>query len=72
MSSLSLYLSSENRLGLLWKFGENVGNVWNGAQSVSIPKISNYENFTFIFEGILLKILNYNLIICSFFNYCFN
>ncbi len=54
MGSLSLFLKTDDRLGLLWKFSEEGGDIWNGAESVTIPKYSNYENFTFIFEGKLL------------------
>ncbi len=54
MGSLSLFLKTDDRLGLLWKFSEEGGDIWNGAESVTIPKYSNYENFTFIFEGMLL------------------
>jgi len=54
MGSLSLYLKAGDKLGLLWKFSEEGGDIWNGAESVTIPKYSNYENFTFIFEGMLL------------------
>jgi hypothetical protein len=53
MGSLSLYLKAGDKLGLLWKFSEEGGNIWNGAESVTIPKYSNYENFTFIFEGMI-------------------
>ena len=53
MGSLSLFLKTDDRLGLLWKFSEEGGDIWNGAESVTIPKYSNYENFTFIFEGMI-------------------
>ena len=53
MGSLSLYLKAGDKLGLLWKFSEEAGDIWNGAESVTIPNYSNYENFTFIFEGMV-------------------
>ena len=52
MGTLSVFLQSGDKRGLLWKFSEEGGDAWNGAESVTIPKISNYDNFTFIFEGV--------------------
>ena len=63
MGSLSLYLKAGDRLGLLWKLSEEGGDVWNGAESVTIPKYSNYDNFTFIFEGILHKYIEFTWIL---------
>jgi hypothetical protein len=50
MSILSVYIRTADKMGLIWKFGENVGDIWNGA-AITIPRISNYDNFTFVFEG---------------------
>lgn len=54
MSILSVYIRTADKLGLIWKFGENVGDVWNGA-AISIPRIGSYDNFTFVFEGIAIN-----------------
>ena len=51
MSTLYVYLKTEDKMGLQWKFGENVGDQWNGAETIYIPYYQNYENFTIIFEG---------------------
>lgn len=51
MGKLSVFIKANNRLGLLWRFGQDVGDIWNSAQ-VTISKISNYQNFSLIFEGI--------------------
>lgn len=45
-----MFIKAQDKTGLVWKFGENVGNVWNKGQ-VTIPKISDYSNFSVIFQG---------------------
>jgi hypothetical protein len=50
IGKLFVYLKYENTTSLYWGFGENVGNIWNPAQ-LSIPKISDLKEFSFIFEG---------------------
>ncbi|CAF0741650.1 unnamed protein product, partial [Brachionus calyciflorus] len=50
MGKLTVYIQVEEKKGLLWRFGENVGKIWNGAQ-LSILPISDYKNFSIIFEG---------------------
>ncbi|RNA14511.1 MAM and LDL-receptor class A domain-containing 2-like, partial [Brachionus plicatilis] len=50
MGKLNIYLQAGDKKGLLWRFGENVGKIWNKGQ-LSINKILDYKNFTIIFEG---------------------
>lgn len=50
MGKLNIYLKAGDKKGLLWRFGENVGQIWNMGQ-LSINKILDYKNFTIIFEG---------------------
>jgi hypothetical protein len=59
MGKLSVYLKAGDRMGLLWRFGVNVGNIWNYGQA-TIPTLSNFENFTIIFEGYLNIFKNIN------------
>ena len=50
IGKLNIYVKSNDKIGLFWSFGENVGNIWNSGQ-VTIPKISDYKNFTILIEG---------------------
>lgn len=50
MGFLNVYLSMSDRTGLLWRFGLNVGNIWNMAQA-TITKRFDADNFTIIFES---------------------
>ena len=50
IGKLNVYVKTENRNGLFWSFGENVGDIWNGAE-ITIPKISDFANFSIVFEG---------------------
>ena len=47
---MSVYVLAGNSKTLLWKFAENVGDIWNAAQAtIQIPNY--YSNFTIAFEG---------------------
>ena len=47
---MSVYVLAGNSKTLLWKFAENVGDIWNAAQAtIQIPNY--YDNFTIAFEG---------------------
>lgn len=48
---MNVYLSMGDRTGVLWRYGQNIGDVWNYAQA-TITRRFNAENFTLIFEGI--------------------
>lgn len=50
MGALSVYLMVEGKLGLYWRMGENLGDIWNYGQ-FSIPQLANTKNFSVVFEG---------------------
>ncbi|CAF0741635.1 unnamed protein product, partial [Brachionus calyciflorus] len=50
MGKMNIYIKVDDKKGLLWRFGENVGNIWNSGQ-LTISKILDYQNFSIIFEG---------------------
>ena len=50
MGKLSVFLQADNKTNLYWRFGENVGDIWNAAQ-FSIPQLSHFKEFSIIFEG---------------------
>jgi hypothetical protein len=49
---MAVFLIGEKRNGLIWSYSENIGDIWNKAQ-VTIDKLSPFEKFRFVFEGIL-------------------
>lgn len=50
MGTMSVYIKVGDRLGLYWRLGENLFNIWNAAQ-ITIPQIANFKNFSIVFEG---------------------
>ncbi len=50
IGKLNVYVKVGNRKGLIWSYGENVGDIWNEAE-VTIKKFSDFSNFTIIIEG---------------------
>jgi hypothetical protein len=48
---MAVFLVGEKRNGLIWSYSENIGDIWNKAQ-VTIDKLSPFEKFRFVFEGI--------------------
>ena len=56
IGKLNFYVKAGNRRGLIWSFGENLGDIWNEAE-VTIKKISDFSNFTIVIEGYFF---NYN------------
>jgi hypothetical protein len=51
MGKLSIYAKYDNKSSVLWRFGDNIGDIWNAGQ-VTIPQISDYPEFSVIFEGL--------------------
>ena len=49
---MNIYLSEPNIEVLLWKWGENIGNIWNAIE-ISIPMAYITEDFSLIFEGVI-------------------
>lgn len=50
IGKLNIYVKVQDRLGLFWSYGENIGDIWNGAE-LTIPKLSDYANFTILIEA---------------------
>ena len=52
---LRVNIESDNEKTTMWRFAENVGNIWNAAQiSIQIP--DSYKDFRIVFEGLLFLI----------------
>ena len=62
IGKLNIYVKAGNRRGLVWSFGENVGDIWNEVE-ITIKKISDYENFTIVIEGNFIILLNNEIFI---------
>ena len=52
MGTLTVYLRVEDRTKILWRYGSNVGDIWNMAR-VTIPHFETYTEFTLVFECIM-------------------
>jgi hypothetical protein len=60
MGKLTVSIKYGNKSSILWRFGDNIGDVWNAAQA-TVPQISDYPEFSFVFEGLdLLNLKNLN------------
>jgi hypothetical protein len=51
MGKLTMYARYDvNKSSALWRFGDNIGDIWNAGQ-VTIPQISDYPEFSVVIEG---------------------
>ncbi len=57
IGSLSVYLYLPNTESLLWKWGENIGDIWNAVE-INVPMTGISQNYSIIFEGILKISIN--------------
>ena len=51
MGRLSIYMKTQaDGTNLLWRFGEDLGNAWNYAQT-TVPFVPGYSTFQIVIEG---------------------